>query len=393
MVLGAGIYQVPGIRAAVARGLRVITVDWDLRNPGHRYSHACAEVSTTDVDGVLRVARSHALDGIVTFASDVATGTVASVADALSLPGCPPDTVNVLSNKGSVRSLQHARGLAAPQFALGTEAGELRAARQRMLGHTIVKPVDSSGSKGVTLVEQGNEAAFDQAVEHARSFSRTNQVCVEEFLPGEEVGGDAVIVNGSVAFLQCTHKWRQGFLVSGHSLPPGISPGQQQAVARAVGDLCRAAGYQNGVVNFDVMVDEDRATVIEMSPRTGGNGIPALLAAVTGVDTVQAAIAFALGENLCVARTAAHFSSAGSAVLGVHKAGTMQRPPSEDQVRAALPELIEYVCEVPASGQASAWNHGGASLGYCVFGCPADVTYQEMAMRARQAVGIEGLVK
>src|SRR6185436_15133940 len=122
MVLGAGIYQIPGIRAAVARGLRVVTVDWDLRNPGHRYSHASAEVSTTDVEGVLRTARSHAPDGVVTFASDVATSTVAHVAQTLGLPGCPPEAVRVLSNKGLLRSLQHARGLAAPRFASGNDA-------------------------------------------------------------------------------------------------------------------------------------------------------------------------------------------------------------------------------------------------------------------------------
>jgi biotin carboxylase len=392
MVLGAGVYQVPGIRAAVARGLRVVTVDWDLRNPGHRHSHACAEVSTTDVDGVLRAARSQAADGIVTFASDAATSTVAQVAEAIGLPGYPPAAVRVLSNKGLLRSLQHARGLAAPRFALGSESGELREAREAMTGPTIVKPVDSSGSRGVTLVAQGNERVFEEAVEYAKSFSRTKQVCVEEFLPGQEVGGDAVVVDGTVAFLQCTHKRRRGFLVAGHSLPPNVTSEQQQAVARAVGGLCEAAGYSAGVVNFDVMVEGEQATLIEMSPRTGGNGIPALLAAVTGVDTVQAAIAFALGEAPRVAGSEARFASAGSVVLGVRTTGRVERPRSQEQARAALPELIEYVCELPASGLASAWDHGGESLGYCVFGCPAGVSYEDMAMRARMAVGIEGLV-
>jgi biotin carboxylase len=140
------------------------------------------------------------------------------------------------------------------------------------------------------------------------------------------------------------------------------------------------------------MVDGDQATVIEMSPRTGGNGIPALIASVTGVDTTQAAISFALGETPQVARQDGRFKNAGSAVLGVRSTGPVTRPRTEEQVRAALPELLEYVCEVPASGQASSWEHGGASLGYCVFGCPAGHSYEEMAMRARMAVGIEGLI-
>jgi biotin carboxylase len=256
----------------------------------------------------------------------------------------------------------------------------------------MVKPVDSSGSKGVALVDPGDERGFEEAVQHARSFSRANQVCVEEFLPGEEVGGDAVVMDGSVSFLQCTHKRRRGFLVSGHALPPSITVHQQQNVARAVNSLCQAAGYANGVINFDVMVDGEQATVIEMSPRTGGNGIPALLATVTGVDTIQAAIAFALGEPPRAARSDGRFPTAGSVVLGVRASGPVARPRSEEQVRAALPELVEYVCEVPPSGQASAWEHGGASLGYCVFGCAPGTSYEDMATRARMAIGIEGLI-
>jgi biotin carboxylase len=393
MVLGAGISQVPGIRAAVARGLRVITVDWDLRNPGHRHSHSCAEASTTDPDAVLRVARSERPDGIVTFASDVATGTAAQVAEALGLSGCPPEFVRILSNKGRLRALQHAHRLAAPRFAVGRSAGELRDTWRTMSGPAILKPVDSSGSRGVTSVAEGDERAFESAFFHAISFSRSGQVCVEEFLPGREVGGDAIIVRGNPVFLQCTHKHRSGFLVAGHSLPTDVTPDQQRAVAGAVLDLCRAAGYRDGVLNFDVMVDGNHATVIEMSPRTGGNGIPALLAAVTGFDTVQASISFALGEEIPAAASVSRFERGGSVVLGMRKGGPVAQTLPEDRVRAILPELVEYVCEAPTTGIADEWSHGGASLGYCVFGCPPGVEYEDMAARARSAVGIEGLVK
>ncbi|MFO1406497.1 MAG: ATP-grasp domain-containing protein [Steroidobacteraceae bacterium] len=390
MVLGAGVNQVPGIRRAVASGLRVLTVDWDLGNPGHRHGQASFEASTTDVESVLALARRESPDGIVTFASDAATGTVANVARTLGLPGADPEAVAVLSNKGAFRRLQHSLGLAAPRYTVGSSVDDLRDAWLPTAGPLIVKPVDSSGSRGVSLVQYSDRPAFERAVASALSHSRSGKACVEEFIPGEEVGGDALLVDGSIAYLQCTHKLRRGFVVTGHALPPSIRDRQQQAVAASVEALCRAAGHRDGVVNFDVIVDGDRATVIEMSPRTGGNGISALLEAVTGVSTVAAAIAFALERRPALPRSAPIAAHAGSVVLGARVSGPAPRPRSEQQIRDALPELIECVCEIPRSGEVIAWDHGGNSLGYCVFRCPPDRTYGEIADKARWAVGLGG---
>ncbi len=390
LVLGAGVYQVPGIRAAVARGLTVITADWDLKNPGHHYSHAQVEVSTVDHNGVLDVARAEKVDGIVTFASDVATPAVAHVSSALGLHGPAPEAVDVLSNKGRTRALQHAHGLRAPAYAVGRSSEELIAAVARMRGAIMVKPVDSSGSRGVIRVELDRPTAFRTAFRESVSFSRSKQVCVEEFLLGEEVGGDGVMVGGRLAFVQCTRKHRRGYIVTGHSLPPSIPEEQQRRVADAVEAVCKAAGYLEGVVNFDVIVDGESATVVELSPRTGGNGIPALLGAVTGVDTVQACIGFALGEPPTLpSRSAAGRASAGTAVLGAKRTGTVAHRRTEEEVRALLPELIEYVCNIPVSGEVPAWDNAGASLGYCLFRCPDGVSYDMMAARARAASGIE----
>ena len=390
LVLGAGVSQVPAIRAAVRLGLRVVTVDWDLRNPGHRYAHGSFEVSTTDLDGVLALARSLSPDGIVTFASDAATGTVAHVAEKLGLPGAAPESVRMLSNKGLIRRMQHSLGLSAPRYALGSSVDELREAWTAMRGPAIVKPVDSSGSRGVSLVVEGDGPLFESAVTTAMSFSRTRQVCVEDFLPGEEVGGDAVVIGGALAYMQCTKKLRRGFIVTGHALPPAVTEEQQSQVARAVERLCRAAGYGDGVVNFDAMVEEDRVTVIELSPRTGGNGIPALLATVTGVSTVGAAIAFALEGQPALQRAEIRAERAGSVVFGARSSKQYGRSRGDAQIRDAMPEIVEYVCEIPESGDVPAWDHGGNSLGYCVFSCPAGTSYEEMAEKARRAVGLEG---
>ena len=64
----------------------------------------------------------------------------------------------------------------------------------------IVKPVDSSGSKGVTKVYEKSQ--MSDAFEHALSFSREKKVVVEEFFvrDGYQVAGDGFIIDGKLAF-------------------------------------------------------------------------------------------------------------------------------------------------------------------------------------------------
>lgn len=73
MILGAGVSQLDAIRKAVELGFYVITVDYLPDNIGHKFSHQFVNCSTVDKEGILKIARDLSIDGIVTFASDVAT--------------------------------------------------------------------------------------------------------------------------------------------------------------------------------------------------------------------------------------------------------------------------------------------------------------------------------
>jgi hypothetical protein len=137
------------------------------------------------------------------------------------------------------------------------------------------------------------------------------------------------------------------------------------------------------------MVDGDRATVIEISPRSGGNGIPEMLGAAGGINTVGASIDFALGArppSLDATDPAPFGTAVFGSLCGLH----LPKPVDEAQLRQRVPEVVECVLHVPASGQVPPWDHGGASVGFAVFRCPDGVPYDEMAARVRAAAGFGG---
>jgi len=75
-------------------------------------------------------------------------------------------------------------GVPCPAFFAAKTEGELREAFHRIAGPAIVKPVDFSGSRGVTKVICRED--LPAVLEHAMGCSRVKTVVVEAFLEGRE---------------------------------------------------------------------------------------------------------------------------------------------------------------------------------------------------------------
>lgn len=99
LFLGAAHFQVPAIEYARRAGYYVLTCDNRPQNPGHDLAHESHNLSTIDLAGVLELARSREVDGILTFGSDVSALTAAVVAQDLGLPGSRVDTIETLTLK------------------------------------------------------------------------------------------------------------------------------------------------------------------------------------------------------------------------------------------------------------------------------------------------------
>ena len=87
LFLGAAPGQISPIRYSKAQGYYVITADNVPSNPGHQMADECHNVSTTDVDQILRLAANLKIDAVVAYASDPAALTAAIVADQMGLVG------------------------------------------------------------------------------------------------------------------------------------------------------------------------------------------------------------------------------------------------------------------------------------------------------------------
>ncbi len=302
LFLGAAAMQMPPIRYARERGYYVITADFKPDNPGHALADESHCVSTTDCGGILELARHLRIDAVVAYASDPAAPTAAFVAEKLNLPGNPYESVLTIARKDLFRDFQKRHGFNVPRCQAFYEAGEALEYLRSLSYPVFVKPVDSSGSKGVTRLT--GEAEFKQAFEAALRFSREKKVVIEEEIvrKGYQVAGDGFVIDGELRF-RCwgnSHfdKLCNGLAPIGSSYPTVHPQHLLQVAHRETQRLISLLGMRTGALNFDfVFTGEDEFYYIELGPRSGGNLIPEVIQCCAGVEMVKHAVEAALGNS------------------------------------------------------------------------------------------------
>mgnify|MGYP002546043092 CR=1 FL=1 len=200
MMLGGNYFQMTATKAAKELGCHVISVDYLPSNPAHKYADEYYNVSTTDMQAVLELAEKLRIDGIVSYASDVSAPTAAYVAEKLHLPTNPYESVLKLTRKDLIRPFMEKHKFNVPKGKSFTEKKEAFDFFKSIKKPAMVKPVDASGSKGVSKI--WSEEEFDTAYNSAQEYSRSGIVIVEEFLQreGYQIAGDGFLVNGELVF-------------------------------------------------------------------------------------------------------------------------------------------------------------------------------------------------
>lgn len=303
LFLGGSGQQVPALVYAGNKGYYTVLCDYLPDNPGQHYAAKFYCVSTTDKDAVLAVAQRERADGIVAYASDPAAPTAAYVAEKLGLPANPFKQVELLTNKDKFRSFLAQNNFPCPRAggygSVEQAAGEMGEFRLPV----IIKPVDSSGSKGVSKLTHASD--LNGLFHKALAFSRVKRVIIEEFVEksGYQVAGDGFSVDGKLVF-RCfanDHFMADGlnpFVPVSASFPYRGPAGLHDKIHGEIQRLLTLLGMKTGAYNFDIRVDErENIYLMEIGPRNGGNYIPQVIRYATGIDMIGYTIKAAVGEN------------------------------------------------------------------------------------------------
>ncbi len=388
MILGSGVYQVPLIKKAKDMGLEVLVASILGPYPGISLADHFLEIDTTDEKAVVRAARDWGIDAVATTGTDVCIPSLGAVVDDLGLQGPSRKIACTVSSKTSFRAFLREQCLNSPEFVRCKEPQDALDFYKTVMEKMVIKPDDSSGSRGVTILEPKMKSEdVMMAYKNALKYSNNGLVCMESFIEGTEVGGDAFLCEGSLLYFTTTCKHMDGVLVRGHSLPGNLSKNDSIRVEDELISIATKLDYKNGPMNFDVMISPDRVTVLELGLRSGGNGIPELIYYCEGVNLMQWVLNYALGMPVKYERRTQP-QDVSSYVFGSPIPGKLHGISSFDELQASVPEVYEMRLAKKPGERIDQLVNNADLIGYIIFKCGA-ADYRRMSALIRDALYVE----
>ena len=306
LLLGGSAQQVPAIERAREEGYTTILIDYLPENPGQYVADRWYPGSTTDIETVYSIAKEEAVDGILAYASDPAAIPAAVVSERLGLPTNPADSVKILGEKHRFRKFLKDNGFNTPNF-ISFPKEQISETKKEEIGRLkfplVIKPTDSSGSKGISVIRDKN--GLDEAIEYALNYSRNGQLIAEEFIfrsHPEIIGGDILVIDGEIKILGLMTAIRGDDGVSvipiGESFPDNLNPEIREKIKEELNRLLTILKIRNGEFNIEIMIGENNGVYfLEVGPRAGGNMIPIQLSDVFSADLIRANVKIAMGEK------------------------------------------------------------------------------------------------
>jgi biotin carboxylase len=298
LILGGSTVQISIIKKAKELGFYVITCDYLPNNPGHFYADKYYNVSTVDYEEVLKIAQVEKIDAISSYASDPGAYTAAYVAQIMGLKGTGIKAVEVLSNKNNFRKFLNENNFNHPDFISGSKLEDFEHFKSYP---AVLKPVDSSGSKGVVKVK--NESELKSSLEFSISYSRTKTVILEEFIErcGPQIHGEVFVIDNKIEVFELGDQYFSpisSFVPYSTVLPTYYHNECMTVVKQDLQRLLEMLEFQNGGLNVEAIKDSSgKVYLIEVGARSGGNFMPELVFYSCGVDLVELNITTLLDPN------------------------------------------------------------------------------------------------
>ena len=301
LLLGGSSQQVIAIRRAKEQGYYTVLCDYLSDNPGQFVADKSYQISTTDKDAIMEVAINEKIEGIVAYSSDPAAPTAAYVAEQLGLPGIPYRIAKCFCNKGQFRTFLEKNEFDVPPNIV-VDAKEDDIDLRGLSFPIIVKPVDSSGSKGVSVVKEKEEVGA--AFKFAGEYSKSKKLVVEKFIERDHkdiIEAEIFVIDGKVAVWGLMNAIRDArtnpLLPAAYSYPLNISEARIAIVKKEVSRLMECSGIKYGAFNIEMIIDKnDHLYFLDVGPRNGGNMLPEYISMISRHDIVKATVCAAMGD-------------------------------------------------------------------------------------------------
>ena len=304
LILGASSDNIPLIEKCKSLGDYVIVVDYNPDSPGFSFADKKYLVSIIDNKEILNIAQTEKIDGILTI-SDLPTTTLAYICEKLDLPGPSLKVSELSKNKFLLREALRKNDFKTPEFFLIKEIHDLKKIKNLPV---VIKPVDAVASRGVKKISS-QEKLFEY-YEYSKSFSKIDEVIVEEYISGKEYSVEALTQNGKINIIGITEKniaksETNSFVEERHLFPANISQEQKNNIEKYTISVLEKLGFNNTSTHTELKLTKNgEIHIIEIASRIGGDYINSdLIPLATGIDMFENIRNISIGKPINIKQT------------------------------------------------------------------------------------------
>jgi len=300
LILGASEIQTPLIKRAKEMGIITIVADYNPDAPGFEFADVRLSISTNDIPTLLNAAIENKIDGVIT-SSDLPVRCVAHICNEMKLCGPSLKSADLCTNKYLLRQHLSQNNFLVPKFRIINSKDMLR---EIDFFPSVIKPVDSSASRGVQKVINMEEliSAYDNSIK----YSTSSTLIVEEYIHGDEYSVESLTQDGVTNVITITEKSVFGdknkyFVETRHIVPATLLTQDITAISGCTINAIDTLDLRNSPSHTELKITKKGIFIIEIGARLGGDYITSdLIPLSTGVDMLENAINIALNNKIRV---------------------------------------------------------------------------------------------
>lgn len=298
LVLGGVAMICELVQDAQRRGAYVVVADYYPDSPAKKIADEAWLVSTIDTDALAEKCIEAGIDGVISAFDDFNVICSQKLSDRIGKPFYATGAqVDATMDKVNFKQLCRDNGVpSTPEFELDRELS--RECLDKLRYPVIIKPVDSSGARGITICN--NEEELKAAHVDAMKMSKKGNVILEKYLVGDEIGVNYVLQDGDIHVSVLHDRYMQKGDGKHVCLPVAyVYPSKytQRYLAeenQLVIDMFKSIGMKNGTLFLQGCVDAGVCYFYEMGYRLNGAKQYQILDKLCGFNPMQMIVNYSL---------------------------------------------------------------------------------------------------
>ncbi len=288
------------VETAKSMGITTIVTDWYTpeQMPAKKIADKYFMESTADVDAMVDLINKENINGVITGFTDSTLQYYQKVCEKAKLPCyATEEQIEITTNKRKFKDICHNFDIpVVEEYNIQPEFSEEKCSKIKF--PVIVKPVDNSGARGITICKNAKE--LKHAYQKALSFSESNSVLVERYMNCKEVSIFYVINNGNIYLTAMGDrhiKRNQDGVIPlpvAYTFPSEYLPNYLNKLDEKVKKMFKALGMKNGMIFIQSFIEDDECVFYEMGYRLTGSLEHELLEKISGFNPMKMLLNFSI---------------------------------------------------------------------------------------------------